>query len=105
MKFYTELPVYEQRRLEAKRRRQTREHVAKHRASKKQKNEVPKSPQTPPFKSAQALGRAVSRARRALSPFLPSTPKRKHAVWQKRDHTMVTIQIHQVQKIHQLVQL
>ena len=79
----TELSVNEQRVLQEKLRRETRARVSKHRASKKARNGVPASPHTPPFKSAQSLGRAVSRARRALSPALPSTPKRKHAVWQK----------------------
>lgn len=68
-----ELPADEQDRLQqAERRKQTRERVAKHRALKKPINEVPTSPA---YKSAQALGRAVSRARRALTPALLSTPK------------------------------
>ena len=55
----SELSVNEQRVLQEKRRKPTS--VSKHRASKKAA-----SPHTPPFKSAQALGRAVSRARQAL---------------------------------------
>ena len=35
------------------------------------------------FWSAQALGRAVSRAKRALDPVLPGTPKCKHVVCEK----------------------
>ena len=49
----------------------------------KQNAENKQVPTSPAFKSAQDLGRAFSRTRRALSPALPSTPKRKHAVWQR----------------------
>ena len=69
--------------LQQKRRKETRARVSKHSTLQRARNGVPASPHTPPFKSAQSFGRAASRARRALSPALRSTPKRKHAVVQK----------------------
>jgi hypothetical protein len=74
-----ELPAGEQAKIQAVRRKQIRERVAKHRAAK---NLNVNTPTSPAFKTTQALGRAVSKAKRALIPSLPTTPKRKQAVWQ-----------------------
>ncbi len=53
-------------------------------STKKQQNlNNDPSPGSPAFKSAQALGRAVSRANRALGTALPHTLKRKRAVVQR----------------------
>ena len=74
------LPVEEQRKLQDEQRKKTRERVAKHRALKKQSSTTTAaSPESPVYKSAQALGRAVARAKCSL----PQSPRRLHAVCQK----------------------
>ena len=65
--------------IQAERRKKIRERVAKHRSLKN--TNVTNTSASPPYKSVQALGRAVAKAKRALSPALPTTPKRKRAVW------------------------
>ena len=74
-----EIRASELAKIQGLRRKQIRERVAKHRASKN--TSVTSNPTSALYKSAQALGRAVAKAKRALHPALPSTPKRKRAVW------------------------
>ena len=74
------LPVEERRKRQDEQRKKTRERVAKHRALKKQSSaSTASSPRLPVYKSVQALGRAVARAKRSL----PQSPTRLHAVCQK----------------------
>jgi hypothetical protein len=71
-------------KLQTERRKQVRARVAACRERKKQQNSNnDATPESPAFKSTQALGRAVSRASRALGPALPHTPKRKRTVVQR----------------------
>ena len=74
------LPIEEQCKLQEEQRKNTRERVAKHRALKKQSSTTTaSSPESPVYKSAQALERVVARAKRSL----PQSPRRLHAVCQK----------------------
>ncbi|XP_046853134.1 uncharacterized protein LOC124446328 [Xenia sp. Carnegie-2017] len=78
------LPTGEKTKLQAERRKHVRARVAACRARKKQpKSNYVSLPTSPASKSALALGRAVSRANRAITPALPHTTKRKRAVVQK----------------------
>ena len=71
------------------RRKQTRECVAKHRASRKEQWEEQRQQRPDAFKSAQAMGKAMTRAKRALESSLPRTPKRKKVVCQRLFRTLV----------------
>ena len=78
------LPQAEQKKLLAKKRKDTRNRVNKHRVSKKERlaavMEARRNPESPPFKSASALGKATAKAKRALLVNLPHSPRRRSAV-------------------------
>lgn len=82
---------YIRRKIVEERRKQTRERVAKHRASRKEQWEEQRQQRSEAFKRAQALGKAMTRAKRALEPSLPRTPKRKKAICHRLFRTLVGV--------------
>ena len=74
------LPKHQQQRLKADRREAQRKRTAKCRNLKVEKSVIHDSAS---FKSTSAFSKALSRARKALEPALPKTPKRKSAVFRR----------------------
>ena len=85
------MPASTRKKVVEGRRKQTRERVAKHRASRKEQWEEQRQQRPAAFKSAQAMGKAMTRAKRALELSLPRTPKRKKVVCQRLFRTLVDV--------------
>jgi len=81
------LPSARKTELQRERREQTRRRVAKCRMLKQQRASQIKSPR---FSSAKALGKALSRARRAMESGLPKSPRRRQVVCRELFHRLQT---------------
>jgi len=81
------LPSARRTELQRDRREQTRRRVAKCRMLKQHRASQIKSPR---FSSAKALGKALSRARRAMESGLPKSPRRRQVVCRELFHRLQT---------------